>query len=245
MLSNLISKLRHWQSPMAEFVATEAEGKSFADSEGSDLARIFFTGVRRRIHKWVHYLPIYERYFHPFRGTPLRILEIGVFGGGSLEMWREYFGSTATIYGIDINPDCAGLADSPNQIRIGSQDDPDFLRSVVEEMGGLDVVLDDGSHIGKHQRASFHILFPLLKEGGLYVIEDTHTSYWFRYRGGYRRRGTAIEFAKQIVDDLHGWYHGRSTKTSARDDVGSVHFHDSIIVIEKRSRQKPKHIIVG
>lgn len=171
------------------------------------------------------------------------MLEIGVNGAGSLDMWREYFGSDATIYGIDINPECAAFDTPQTPVRIGSQDDPDFLQNVVREMGGLDVVLDDGSHKGRHQRKSFEVLFPLLNEGGLYIIEDTHTSYWLRFGGGMGRRGTAIEFAKRMVDDMHAWYHRRRAKTPAQHEVGSVIFHDSIIVIEKQRRDPPGHII--
>lgn len=207
----------------------------------SDLERMFYGNTGRLVHKWQHYLPIYERYFASHRGTPFKMLEIGVFKGGSLELWRKYFGPEATLFGIDINPAAAGYVDAPNEVRIGSQDDPDFLRKVVAEMGGVDVVLDDGSHVARHQRASFDALFPLLSEGGIYMIEDTHTAYWRDFEGGYRRRGTAIEDAKGLVDDIHGWYHGRQGRT----DIGAISFHDSIIVIEKAKQQRPGHIKVG
>lgn len=209
------------------------------------LAEIAYSGKCRRVHKWTHYFKIYERYLDKFRGTDFRMLEIGVNGAGSLDMWRRYFGSAATIVGIDINPECAELDSPETPVRIGSQADPDFLKRVVGEMGGLDVVLDDGSHRAKHQRASFYALFPLLSEGGLYIIEDAHTSYWLRFGGGYRRRGTAIEFAKRIVDDMHSWYHRRRSITDAQYEIGSVTFHDSIIVIEKRHRERPRHVVTN
>lgn len=208
-----------------------------------DLAEIAYSGRCRRVHKWTHYFGIYERYLGEYRRTAFKMLEIGVSGGGSLDMWREYFGPEATIYGVDINPECARLDTPHTPVRVGSQANPEFLRKVVEEMGGLDIALDDGSHRASHQRKSFEVLFPLLNDGGLYIIEDTHTSYWLRFGGGFRRRGTAIEFAKQIVDDMHGWYHRRRTKTRAQHEVGSVTFHDSMIVIEKRRRERPSHVI--
>jgi methyltransferase family protein len=235
---------RLWGNRIREFGIGVPDAKKLASPAGGPLAEIFFSGRGRRVHKWVHYLPVYERYFSPYRQSDFKFLEIGVFGGGSLDMWREFFGPAATIFGVDINPSCKDLATPPTQVRIGSQDDSTFLRNVVSEMGGLDVVLDDGSHVGKHQRSSFETLFPLLSEGGIYMIEDTHTSYWRRFGGGYRRRGTAIEFGKRIIDDLHGWYHGRSMRTAARDQIGGIHFHDSIIVIEKQHRSKPGHVVV-
>lgn len=203
----------------------------------TDLARIAYSGSCRRVHKWTHYFEIYERYLAKFREADFRMLEIGVFGGGSLDMWREYFGPQATIFGIDINPECKSLNTAETPVRIGSQADHSFLDRVVSEMGGVDVVLDDGSHYGHHQRASFEILFPLLSEGGLYIIEDACTSYWLRYSPFQ----SAIGLAWQIVNDMHSWYHGKGTRTPGRDQVGAVHFHDSMIVIEKKRRARPSH----
>jgi hypothetical protein len=210
------------------------------------LAEVFFNHRGRIVHKWLHYLEIYELYFAPYRNTSVKMLEIGVFKGGSLEMWREYFGESATIFGIDINPNCADYVTAPNQVRIGSQDDPEFLKKVVLEMGVPDIVLDDGSHVGKHQRKSFDILFPLLKPGSLYVIEDLHTSYWKgAFAGGHRREGTAIAHIKEMIDDMHAWYHNAPVSTPAKTDIGAIHIYDSIVVIEKKHRQQPGHIQVG
>lgn len=205
----------------------------------SPLGKIFLSGEGRPVHKWVHFIPIYERHFERYRGTDFKMLEIGVFKGGSLDMWRSYFGDRATIMGVDINPLTVG-----ENIRVGSQNNPTFLKSVVSEMGGLDVVLDDGSHIGRHQWKSFRTLFPLLANGGIYVIEDTHTSYWPRYGGGRFRRKTAVGLAKQIIDDLHGWYHKRRSVTSAMQDIVSITVYDSIFVIEKGQKDRPGHIVI-
>jgi hypothetical protein len=220
-----------------------------------DLGRfgaLFFQHQGLQAMKWVHYLPVYDRLFGPFEHgftTPegdrrsLRFLEIGVSKGGSLQIWREFFGSAAVIFGVDINPECAKTAGPDRQVRIGSQADPTFLRSVVEEMGGVDVVLDDGSHVATHQRASFDVLFPLLSTGGLYVVEDTHTSYWFKYRGGLRRPGTFIETAKSLVDGMHSWYFrvpvSRRSRV-AKTEITSVQFYDSIVAIEKGEHRRPE-----
>jgi cephalosporin hydroxylase len=109
---------------------------------------------------------------------PLRILEMGVWRGGSLDLWRQYFGPDAIIYGIDIDEVITTLGIDSAEVRVGSQTDEIFLLSVIEEMGGLDIVIDDGSHQSKDVLASLRILFPRLAEGGTYVIEDLHTSYW-------------------------------------------------------------------
>lgn len=211
-----------------------------------DLAKIFFAHKGQIVHKWIHYLEIYDRHFSKYRDTDFRMLEIGVFKGGSLDLWREYFGPKAVIFGIDVNPECAGYATAPNQVRIGSQDDPAFLRSVIDEMGSPDLILDDGSHVGRHQAASFETLFPLLKDGGIYAIEDMHTSYWDRmFKGGYKRSGTAVELVKQMIDDLHGWYHDQPQKTPAKDWMRGIHVYDSITILDKGSVTRPGHIQVG
>ena len=166
--------------------------------------------------------------------------------GGSLELWRRFLGGQAIIFGVDIDPRCAALDQPDLPVRIGSQADPDFLGSVVQEMGGLDVVIDDGSHIAEHQQTSFDALYPLLSDAGLYIVEDTQTSYWRPWNGGFRRPGSFIELAKTLVDDMHGWYHaGRVDRPMAKTDVAAVTFHDGIVVIEKRQRSQPVHVRLG
>jgi hypothetical protein len=202
----------------------------------------------RTARKWIHYFAIYDQLLrHVVDGfelpdgsrRPLHFLEIGVDRGGSLEIWREYFGPEAIIFGVDINPNCQIEDRDDLQVRIGSQSDPAFMRSVIREMGGVDVIVDDGSHVAKDQRRSFDTLFPLLSENGLYIIEDTHTAYHLYYGGGFRRTGSIIEVGKGMVDGLHSAYFraplGRRARL-ASSDVASIQFFDSIIAFEKRKR---------
>jgi cephalosporin hydroxylase len=226
-------------APMARFAFTPSEITDLRRSASNDMQREFFAGGKRPAYKWHHYLEVYEQFLSKYRGKPFFFLEIGVSAGGSLELWRRYFGPEAIIVGIDIDPACASRVDPPNIVRIGSQADPQFLKHVVEEFGEPDAVLDDGSHIGRHQQASFDILFPLLKNGGLYIIEDLQTSYWPDWEGGYHRRGSGIEYVKQMIDDMHAWYHNRKTKTPARDDIKAIHIYDSVSVIEKSRKPRP------
>ncbi len=194
------------------------------------------------VHKWHHYIPIYERYFAPFRGRKIRFLEIGVSKGGSLQMWRKYFGEEAVIFGIDIDAECAKYNGQAGQVRIGSQADQDFLESVVKEMGGVDIVLDDGSHHMKHVPASLKHLFPHLSDGGIYMIEDLHTAYWKRFGGGYRAAGNFFGVVMDLVDDVHHWYHGKRLKHAGiGDNCSGIHIHDSIVVLEKNKVYQPVH----
>ncbi len=212
-----------------------------ARAASNDMEKIFYTHAGRRSVKWHHYLEVYDRFLSRFRDTPVRILEIGVQDGGSLQIWRKYLGRKAVIFGIDIDARCRAFDDAEACVRIGSQNDPDFLREVVREMGGVDIVVDDGSHVAEHQATSFRTLFPLLETGGVYLCEDVQTSYWRVYHnGGYQRPGTFIELTKQMLDDMHAWYHDEPQKLlpDIASTVFGVSVFDGIVVIEKRQRQR-------
>ena len=92
------------------------------------------------------------------------------------------------MHGIDIDPDCARVAEERVVPHIGDQADVGFLRQVVREMGRVDVVIDDGGHHSSLQIATFEALYPLVDPNGVYLCEDTRASYWGHYGGGYRKR---------------------------------------------------------
>lgn len=209
--------------------------------------RAFYEANGQPVQKMRNYFGIYDCHLSRFRNTPVRFLEIGVWKGGSLEMWRRYLGPDAVLFGIDKDPACGAYDGKAGQIRIGSQEDPAFLREVVREMGGIDVVNDDGSHVARHQRTSFEVLFPLLSDRGVYICEDTHTAYWRGWPGGgYRRRTSFVEYAKRIVDDLHAESHGRRQTLERADRlVSGVHFYNGIVVFEKEPQPPLKHLLSG
>jgi hypothetical protein len=224
-------------------VAEDIKNKYGFDGE---LLRLYSQNKGAMVHKWHHYIPLYDRYFSAWRGKPLRFLEIGVSKGGSLQLWRQYFGKQATIYGIDINPDCAEFDGQAGQVRIGSQADGDFLNKVVDEMGGVDIVVDDGSHQMVHMRESLSHLFPRLAEGGVYMIEDLHCSYLAEFGGGLRARANFFNYLSELVEDMHHWYHkrGEHHPSISRACTG-IHIHDSIAVLEKAQVHMPVHSMVS
>ena len=127
-------------------------------------------------------------------------------------------------------------------MRIGSQDDPAFLQSVVAEMGGVDIVLDDGSHHMQHVLSSLKILFPHLNSGGIYLIEDLHTAYWRGWGGGHPAASNFFDFVSELIDDMHHWYHlNGSTHPEISDFCPAIHIHDSITVLEKNRVHPPTH----
>lgn len=207
-----------------------------------DLVDFFATNKDFIVHKWHHYIPLYERYFSAFRGRKIRFLEIGVSKGGSLQMWRKYFGDDAIIFGIDINPECEKYNGLAGQVRIGSQVDMNFLENVVKEMGGVDIVLDDGSHQMDHIQMSLKHLFPHLSDGGLYMIEDLHCAYWKSFGGGYRVKSNFFSYVMDLIDDMHHWYHKKGLKHSnISNNCSGLHIHDSIVVLEKGKVFQPVH----
>ncbi len=211
--------------------------------DNSEFGKIYSNHKGHLVHKWHHYLHLYDQYFSKFKNKKnLKFLEIGVSKGGSLQMWREFFGEDATIFGVDIDPNCKQYDGLFGEVRIGSQDDKEFLESVVKEMGGVDIVLDDGSHIMKHIRDSLDILFPLLSYEGTYFIEDLHTCYWGTFGGGYGSKNSFFETVSDIINDMHRWYHLHSIKKpQISKNCSAIHIHDSIVVFEKNITYKPQH----
>lgn len=122
------------------------------------------------IYKFDHYFDIYDRHFRRFVGRAPHIIEIGVFSGGSLGMWRDYFGTGTHITGIDIQPECKEYEREGIDVLIGDQSDREFLRKVRAR--AYDIVIDDGSHIPEHQIVSLEELLPGLRPGGVYLCED-------------------------------------------------------------------------
>lgn len=202
----------------------------------------------RIIHKWHHYFDIYHNHFSRFRGKPVRILEIGVGQGGSLQMWKAYFGSKATIYGLDIDPKCRQFEEPQVKILIGDQSDREHLRRVRSEVEPVDILIDDGGHTMTQQIATFEELFPAISAMGVYLIEDLHTSYWENYGGGYKKPGTFVEYAKEFIDRINAW-HSRGPELAPdllTKSVTGIHFYDSVLVIEKfPNAARPEESMTG
>jgi hypothetical protein len=195
-------------------------------------------GTDKRSHG---YTRLYQNYFEPLRLRKLNILEIGVggyqdpeSGGASLKMWQDYF-PVSMIYAVDVF-DKRPLQDTRIQIFQGSQNDPGFLKRVVEQIGRLDIVIDDGSHESEHIITSFNTLFPLLAQRGIYVIEDLQTSYWPKFGGDpadLNNPATSMGMLKRLADGLN---HGHIPDRAAEPfdaNVMSVHFYRSIAFIFK------------
>jgi hypothetical protein len=214
----------------------------------NDLEAYFVNNKGNLIHKWQHYFEIYDRHFARYRGTDVHLLEIGIFQGGSLAMWKHYLGPKARIFGVDINPACKQFEEENVRIFIGDQADCGFLKSLAREIPRIDILIDDGGHTMQQQINTFEELFPHVQPNGIYLCEDIHTSYWRHYGGGYHRRGTFIEYSKEFIDSIHAWHSQQPHKLKVTDftrSVSGLHFYDSILVIEKAPREKPFDVQTG
>jgi Methyltransferase domain len=211
----------------------------------NDLEKFFFEKDHKLIHKWKHYFEVYDRHFSRFRNRKINILEIGISHGGSLEMWNDYFHGNATIYAVDINPECKKFENDYTRVLIGSQEDKKFLQKLNMELPSLDILIDDGGHSMKQQIMTFEHLYDKVKEDGVYLIEDLHTSFLKFYGGGYKKSRTFIEYSKNFIDKLHAWHTKKIPVDNFVKSTHSLHFYDSILVLEKRKMSAPSDIKSG
>lgn len=214
----------------------------------NDLEKYVVGNTGKLITKWKHYFDVYDRHFSKYRGTDVHIVEFGVFQGGSLQMWKDYFGPKAKIYGVDINPHCKQLEEDQVAIFIGDQEDKVFLKMLGASIPRIDILLDDGGHTMAQQINTFEVLFDKIEANGVYLCEDINTSYWRRYGGGYKKRGTFIEYSKNFIDYINAWHSKQPSRLSVSEftrSVDSIHYYDSILVIEKGPKEKPVYVCTG
>ncbi|MES2219509.1 MAG: class I SAM-dependent methyltransferase, partial [Acidobacteriota bacterium] len=184
------------------------------------------------IHKWDHYFEMYERHLAKFVNRDVNICEIGVYSGGSLEMWRNYFGDACQVYGVDIEPVCKSYENEHVKLFIGDQADRGVWRAFREEVPALDIVIDDGGHSAEQQIVTLEETLPYLTPGGVFICEDIH--------------GMMNEFAHYVSGFALGLNADRNfhasedpdrsitvTANSLQSAVRSVSFYPFAVVIER------------
>lgn len=202
-----------------------------------------------------YYTPHYQSHFKQYRFKPIKLLEIGVGGyenpkkgGNSLRMWKKYF-PFGRFFSIDIY-DKSALEENRIKIFQGSQVDKHFINSLMDEIGEVDIIIDDGSHINEHVITSFELLFPFLKNGGVYVVEDTETSYLDKYGGDSKfldNKQTTMNFFKSLTDEInHVEYEVAGNHLDKLiPNINSIHFYHSIIFVNKESTDEKSSITIG
>ncbi len=240
---------REWRQAGAVFAdqcAAAPDGPAADGSMGggSTLEAFFDARVEGPgIWKWRHYFDIYHRHFNPLRQREgLVILEIGIYSGGSLDMWREYFGESATIYGVDIESACRSYERPGTHVLIGDQADRTFWRRAMADgtLPAPDIVIDDGGHTPEQQRVTLEELLPYIRPGGVYVCEDIHG-----------RENAFGAFVSGLADSLNGMERMNSDPANPKRRlvvptngvqaaIHSVHLYPYVVVIEKREAPLPE-----
>ena len=203
--------------------------------------------------KWSLYLDEYEKKLNSYINKKINLLEIGIQNGGSLEIWSKYFREAKKFVGCDINPDCSNLTYQDPRINlvIGDANSSEILKEIQQHSPKFDIIIDDGSHNSSDIIKSFSLYFPLLEEGGIFIVEDLHCSYWDRFEGGLFDTNSSISFFKKLIDIVN-YQHWSETKLSQSDflneffkkyncditdealsQVHSIEFINSICVIHK------------
>ena len=175
------------------------------------------------------YFDVYDEIFKDFINKKITFVEVGVLNGGSLEIWKKYFGSNARIIGIDFNPECKKFEKEGIEIFIGDQSDPKFWDNFFNKIGQVDILLDDGGHTNLQQIITTVKSVKNINDGGLLVVEDTHTSYMAEF--GNPNKKSYINFSKKIIDDINYTFPGlQSFKYSLNKYIYSIKYFESIVV---------------
>lgn len=227
----------------------------------NSLADLYKQHKGKTSDKWEIYLVVYERLFKELRESSLRLLEIGVQNGGSLEIWSKYFPKAEKLVGCDIDEKCGGLKyDDPRvSVIVGDATSSDIHSSIANDFKSFDLILDDGSHTAEDIVQTFCRYFPLLNDGGMFVAEDLHCSYWGEFGGGLYSPYSSISFFKLLADITNHEHWGvhreravflaEITDTyqvtldeSVLEEIHSVEFCNSLCVVRK---QPAKNNVLG
>jgi len=208
----------------------ESTGRAELASSASNPLLEYFESHHegRGIWKWQHYFAAYQRHLSKFVGREVHLLEIGVYSGGSLEMWRHYFGPQCRVYGVDIESACQAYADDAIKIFIGDQADRNFWQTVKSKVPALDVVIDDGGHKAEQQIVSLEELLPQLRPDGVYLCEDVQgvSQRFADYVSGLARSLNATDLRTHTAGV-------ESSATPFQAAVHSIHCYPFLTVIER------------
>ena len=192
------------------------------------------------VWKWRHYFPVYERHLGKFRGQEVHILEIGVYSGGSMQMWKQYFGDKAHIYGVDIEPVCRQYEDEQTKIFIGDQADTNFWNDVLAQVPRIDIVVDDGGHQTDQQIATLEALLPHIQPGGVFICEDINgkANPFLSYMDGLARQLHVHVRADEPEPDPRVPPSTNLAASALQRLVDSIHLYPFMAVIELRANRE-------
>tara|TARA_Y100000590_G_scaffold281211_1_gene315940 strand:- start:441 stop:1325 length:885 start_codon:yes stop_codon:yes gene_type:complete len=201
--------------------------------------RIFqiYKNLKRVSLKCDTYFQAYEEMFSKYVGKKITFVEIGVLQGGSLFMWREYFGKDARIIGIDLHPNAKELEKHGFEIYIGSQSDKNFWRDFYSKVGKIDILLDDGGHVNDQQIITLAESVNNVNDNGIIVTEDVCTSYFKKF--GNPSKYSFINYSKYLIDVINSRFPGTKIKKNNdfRNKIHSISFYESIVALKINSKK--------
>ncbi len=189
------------------------------------------------------YFDIYENLFREFKDKPITFVEVGIFGGGSLFMWKKYFHPKSRIIGIDLNPKSKSYEKYGFEIFIGDQEDKNFWNKFYNKVGKIDILLDDGGHTDLQQAQTLISSVNKINQNGLIVIEDVHTSYFTEF--GNPSNNSFVNYSKKVIDLINSRYSGLNKNNNYKNKISSllkkyvfsISFYESIIAFRINSKK--------
>ena len=195
-----------------------------------------YKNLKRQSLKCDTYFQVYEEMFNKYVGKKITFVEVGVLQGGSLFMWREYFGKDARIIGIDLHPNAKELEKLGFEIYIGSQSDKNFWRNFYTKVGKIDILLDDGGHVNDQQIITLSESVNNINDDGIIMTEDVHTSYFKKF--GNPSKYSYINYSKYLIDVVNSRFpETEIKKNNFRNKIYSISFYESIVAIKINSKK--------
>jgi hypothetical protein len=217
-----------WRSPADQAIAEWQKIEQDIQRVPNPLEQYFRAITEGRgIWKWEHYWSIYHRHLHKFVGRPIHIVEVGIYSGGSLAMWKSYFGRECKIFGVDIEPACQAYQDDDTKIFIGDQADRTFWQMFKAQVPRVDILIDDGGHLPEQQIVTLEEMLPHVRPGGVYICEDVHSTN-NRFAAYIHGLTDALNASTQLAGpDL------AFSPSPFQKAISSIHAYPFVIVIEK------------
>ena len=207
----------------------------------NDLEKYFHMMAKRSMNKWSNYFNIYDAHFSRFRGTAVNVLEIGIGEGGSLQMWKWYFGSKSKIFGID-HQERKLFKEARIETFKCDQENIEEMTEILVMLPKIDIIIDDGGHTMDQQLATFQVVYPFISDTGIYLCEDIHSSFLPEFGGDTKR--TFLAVMKKHIDQLTASRsQGEIPITDFSLTTDSMHFYNGVVVIEKAIKPLPDNLV--
>ncbi len=227
---------QEWRPSSFHHASPPSKGSSASSWPSNPLKSYFDLHKEGRgIWKWIHYFDIYHHHLKKFVGREVHMLEVGIYSGGSLEMWRDYFGTKCHIYGVDTEKDCKVYENEYTSVFIGDQADRKFWAQFKSKVPIIDILIDDGGHKAEQQIVTLEEMLPRLSPGGVYICEDIH-----------RSDNDFTSYVSGLIKSLNNMAWGLEANTITpipfQSWIQSIHFYPHVVVIEKAEKPVEKFI---